>query len=332
MIEPERRSQWITYRWPVKVEHWVRIQTLREAAGSLPLYERYVAGDFREVWTELAAKGDAIWLDPVAADALAVCHETMHRAKTNIEILVGALEAEGYEFSPTVYSPYWRKSQQMQEWLEAHDQNSQILIASMQLPLKLPEQLNADRQHRLPQVMETARSFREHLLGIVRPLLPPEWGPQSWFQRIASPAGDLPMSLRAWHSTVGGVNLVGSHPELAPPGIECDPLFVAPLRCVFDGVEAWRVDHAGAKERPPFQMPISPPPGVKAGRDDPRPQYVVTLPSATLDAVVENEPHGLHFVDYLRLAFEWGGFPGYAEHQGKVPALVGRLREQMLPL
>jgi len=63
MIEPERRSQWITYRWPVKVEHWVRIQTLREAAGSLPLYERYVAGDFREVWTELAAKGDAIWLD-----------------------------------------------------------------------------------------------------------------------------------------------------------------------------------------------------------------------------------------------------------------------------
>jgi hypothetical protein len=249
VVEPERRSEWITHLWPVKVEHSVRIQTLREAAGSLPLYERYVAGDFREAWTELAAMGDAIWQDPVAADALAVCHETMHRAKTNIEILVGALEAEGYEFRPTVYSPYWRKSQQTQEWLEAHDQSSHLLVASIQLPLKLAEQLNADRQRRLPQAMETARSFREHLLGIVRPLEPPEWVPRSWFRKITSPAGDLPLSLRAWHSTVGGVNLVGSHPELAPPGIECDPLFVAPLKCVADAVEARRVDHLGANGR-----------------------------------------------------------------------------------
>ncbi len=332
MVEPERRSEWITHLWPVKLEHSVRIQTLREAAGSLPLYERYVAGDFREAWTELAAMGDAIWLDPVAADALAVCHETMHRAKTNIEILVGALEAEGYEFHPTVYSPYWRKSQQTQEWLEAHDQNSHLLVASMQLPLKLPEQLLADRQRRLPQAMETARSFHEHLLGIVRPLVPPQWVPRSWLRKITSPAGDLPLSLRAWYSTVGGVNLVGSHPELAPPGIECDPLFVAPLKCVADAVEAWRVDHVGAKVRPPFQMPISPPPGVKAGIDDERPQYVATLPSATLDAVVENEAHGLHFVDYLRLAFEWGGFPGYASIPGKAPALIYRLKERLLPI
>src|SRR5437870_3985677 len=98
MVEPERRSEWITYRWPIEVEHSVRIQTLREAGGSLPLHERYVAGDFRQAWTELAVMGDAIWLDPVAADALAVCHETMHRAKANIEILVSALDAEGYEF------------------------------------------------------------------------------------------------------------------------------------------------------------------------------------------------------------------------------------------
>ena len=34
MVEPERRSEWITYRWPIEVEHSVRIQTSREAAGS----------------------------------------------------------------------------------------------------------------------------------------------------------------------------------------------------------------------------------------------------------------------------------------------------------
>ena len=125
---------------------------------------------------------------------------------------------------------------------------------------------------------------------------------------------------------------MGHHPELAPPGVECDPLFVAPLKCAVDACGAWQEDHAGEKERPPFQMPISPPPSVKAGTGSEAAQYVVTLPGATLDAVVENEPHGLHFVDYLRLAFEWGGFPGYADMPDKVPALIHRLKGKLLPI
>ena len=59
---------------------------------------------------------------------------------------------------------------------------------------------------------------------------------------------------------------------------------------------------------------------------------MVTLPSATLDAVIESEPHGLDFVNYLRLAFEWGGFPGYADIPGKTPALVYHLKEKLLPI
>ena len=30
-----------------------------------------------------------------------------------------------------------------------------------------------------------------------------------------------------------------------------------------------------------------------------------------MDALLENERHGLSFVDYLRLALQWGGFPGF---------------------
>jgi hypothetical protein len=287
---------------------------------------------------ELAGLGDAIWLDPVAPDALAVCYETMHRAKTNIEVLVGVLQAVGYEFYSTVYSPYWRKSQKMQDWVEAHAESSQLVVASMQQPLmNLPEpargQMNADRERRLPRAIETARSFHDHLLGIVRPLIPPEWRPESvWLGRIESQTGDLPLSLRAWHSTVGGVNLVGHHPQLSPHGVESDPLFVAPLKCVVDACGAWQEDYPGANERPSFRMPISPPRSVKAGISADGAHYVMTLPSATLDAVVENEPHGLCFVEYLRLAFEWGGFPGYADLPGKVPELVGRLKERLLPI
>jgi hypothetical protein len=58
-----------------------------------------------EVWMELAALGDAVWLDPIATDVLPVCYETMLRAKTNIEILVGALDADGYGFPPPCTHP-----------------------------------------------------------------------------------------------------------------------------------------------------------------------------------------------------------------------------------
>jgi hypothetical protein len=338
MVEPERRSEWITHLWPVKVEHSERIQALQEGGGSLPFYSRYVAGEFREVWKELAAQGDAIWLDPVAADALAVCYETMHRAKTNIEILVGALEAAGYDFHATVYSPYWRRSQKMREWVEEHDERAQLLVAGLQEPLmNLPEpvrsQMNDARKDQLPFAIKTARSFREHRLGIVRPFEPlPPGIPIGWLRKITSPAGDLPLSLRAWYSTIGCVNLVGHHPEVAPAGVECDPLFVAPIKCVVDACEAWQEDHASAIERPPFRMPISPPRGVKAGNSAGGDHYVITLPSATLDAVIENEPHGVGFVDYLRLAFEWGGFPGYADIPDKAPALIYRLKDRLLPI
>jgi hypothetical protein len=79
-------------------------------------------------------------------------------------------------------------------------------------------------------------------------------------------------------------------------------------------------------------MPISPPRTVKAGTSAEGAHYFVTLPSITLDATIENEPHGLKFVDYLRLAFEWGGFPGYADLPGRVPALIYQLKEMMLPV
>jgi hypothetical protein len=87
-----------------------------------------------------------------------------------------------------------------------------------------------------------------------------------------------------------------------------------------------------AKSGDPFKMPISPPRGVKAGTSAEGAHYFVTLPNATLDAAIENEPHGLCFVDYLRLAFEWGGFPGYADMPDKAPALVYQLKEMLLPI
>src|SRR5262249_62322755 len=46
--------------------------------------------------------------------------------------------------------------------------------------------------------------------------------------------------------------------------------------------------------------------------------YQIALPSIGMDALLGNERHGLPFVDYLRLAFQWGGFPGF-KSAGQMP-------------
>jgi hypothetical protein len=57
--------------------------------------------------------------------------------------------------------------------------------------------------------------------------------------------------------------------------------------------------------------------------------YLITLPGVGMDALLENERHGLTFVDYLRLALQWGGFPGFGS-AGQRPKEVEFLSNGLL--
>jgi hypothetical protein len=70
------------------------------AGGTLPLFDRYVAGDRDAVWSELIALGDAVRADQHAADALAVAYETMRRVDLNVTTVVERLRTTGYRFGP----------------------------------------------------------------------------------------------------------------------------------------------------------------------------------------------------------------------------------------
>jgi hypothetical protein len=142
-----------------------------------PTSAEYAVGEFGDVWRELAALGDAIWLAPVAADALAVCYETMHRTKTNIEVLVGLLEAEGYGFRPACtrhtgdgHEKLPKNSRAQTKWC-----SSSSAIYSNTGPAEgfslepAREQLAADRKYRLASASETASSFHDQRPAIVRP-------------------------------------------------------------------------------------------------------------------------------------------------------------------
>ena len=95
-----------------------RLRFLRaHAGGTLPLFDRYVAGDHDTVWTELVALGDAVRRDPHAADALAVVYETMRRVDLNLRSVIDRLHAIGYHFGApaaarSVMSLFRRRRQQ----------------------------------------------------------------------------------------------------------------------------------------------------------------------------------------------------------------------------
>lgn len=243
---------------PLPVNHAARIAQLREAVGGkLPLFDRYVAGEYEGVWKELVALGPSVREDPHAADALAVAYETMHRVEQNVRTLVERLTGMG----------------------------------------------------------ESA------------PHVPPTPAAQKQVADFEKQFGALPLSLRAFYEVVGEVNLIGTHPAIDPPGntVAIDPLVVYGLD---EGlVEYDEGDEDGEGE--PSAITIAPDDLHKAnvsGGD----AYEMAIPDLRADGELLNERHRLFFVEYLRLCFKLGGFPGY-EAVGTIPAELGRLSAGLIP-
>jgi hypothetical protein len=152
----------------------------------------------------------------------------------------------------------------------------------------------------------------------------------------------IPLSLQAFLQEAGWVDLMGSHPVLNPvnnegrPLFTTDPLQITPYceRNLEHCFEEW--SGASAEEREPVSWQI----GADAdGKSDmladelPEDFYTIQLPNAAADAGLEGEAHKFtFFVEYLRLSFQWGGFPGWANYQERPEKELASLREGLLPL
>jgi hypothetical protein len=154
--------------------------------------------------------------------------------------------------------------------------------------------------------------------------IPP--GPQTdhFLKKLDDLAGPAPLSLATFYKTVGSVDLTGYHEQLpASSGgyFLPDPLVVFPLEQILLEYDA----RVGANFS---RICIAPDVYHKAdfwgGAS-----YEMALPDARADGELLDERHGLFFVDYLRLAFRWGGFPGY-DGMERIPGAVVRLRRDLL--
>jgi hypothetical protein len=151
-------------------------------------------------------------------------------------------------------------------------------------------------------------------------------------------AGALPLSARAWFAISGNVELTGVHPRLSfirdrspeRSQLEWDLVFTDPL--VIYGVEdaSKCFEYAG-------HVGFSGCASTKADADDGGDPYMLILEAAGADCLI----HGclgvserITFVQYLRRACEWGGFPGFSEPKWAEyrPPELDNLREGLLPI
>jgi hypothetical protein len=175
----------------------------------------------------------------------------------------------------------------------------------------------------------------------------------------------LPLSLRAWCEIVGSVSLVGTHPALAfQAGHQTPMMFINPDFHRDAAGQVAKLRKAGVKATTVLENPPSPPLAdpleitcslhqqepydadedegfgrrLILSRDDELKAeisgigdlYGIKIPSSGADAPFEDW-HKTSFVNYLRFAFEWGGFPGWERYSRRPMKEIAYLREGLLP-
>jgi hypothetical protein len=150
--------------------------------------------------------------------------------------------------------------------------------------------------------------------------------------------GPLPLALRAWFEYVGEVNFAGRHPGWSYE--YSDPLVVAaPKEYILSEFADWEADKGTEWDRGGFTVDIAPDYLHKANVSG-GPPYGVAVPNAAADGLLLWERHRTMFVDYLRIAFAWAGFPGWDRSQPEAwarpneptPSVLSQWSVELLPL
>jgi hypothetical protein len=154
--------------------------------------------------------------------------------------------------------------------------------------------------------------LRHHGYDFARPdeVLPgPESTVEDSIDRIESEIGAVPYALAAFWRKIGSVNLCGSHPDWYGCDYP-DPLVVEPASLAVAELDEFLADREERINADfPYLIPIAP--------DDYHKEdvsggmwYNVDCPAATDDPLINDERHGVTFLNYLDLALKLGGFLG----------------------
>jgi hypothetical protein len=319
--KPTKRKPSASLKLVLSADHARRLDELRAFnKGRLPHLERYLSGEHEKVWQDLRTLGPAVREDPHAADALAVAYETMRRVDANVRTVTARLREMGYAFKT--------EAMRTENWVDRAE--SAMTYASK---LVQPSAATPHVQNIFTSMNEMVGKLAEQIARVrstesdptVRAHVPPGRDARKQIARLEKTAGVLPLSLRVFYDVVGAVDWTGSHPGLSPKnGMVCpDPLVVYGIEDALQEARERINENAEG-----ICITIAPDDLHKADTSGGDP-YEIGLPDLGADAELLNERHRLPFVDYLRLCFRFGGFPGY-EGMDSVPAEIKTLCEDLL--
>jgi hypothetical protein len=171
----------------------------------------------------------------------------------------------------------------------------------------------------------------------------PKSGDEAIFSRIAEISGaPVPPTLLAFWRVIGGINWVwdynceGRPPDLGfdlPPE-EHDALCVDAPSVIAYLFDEWidQKEEAGLDLKHQLRIDLAPDYLHKANISGGSP-YCIAVPFLGADPLFSEERHGLPFLDYLRLAFHWAGFPGLDRHWARmdVQNFVARFGKDLIP-
>jgi hypothetical protein len=174
-----------------------------------------------------------------------------------------------------------------------------------------------------------------------RVFCPPRKKVVTFIRKIETMGVLVPLSLRAWIEEVGHVSLAGAHPSLcfwedsSVPGVHADPLMVFSDSVMLE-MEGWLEEREAGAASAPLDIVIGWDAKAKARLtiDDEQLDYgySIAVPDGSADAPLKGEPHQTSFVDYLRIAFRWGGFPGWEKQPERPEKELAILKEGLLPI
>ncbi|WP_119302699.1 hypothetical protein [Dongia deserti] len=172
---------------------------------------------------------------------------------------------------------------------------------------------------------------------------PPKLSDEAIFSRIAELSGaPIPPTLLAFWRVVGGINWIwdyncdGRPRDLGfdlPPE-EHDALCVDAPSVITYLFDEWidQKGEAGLDLQHRLRIDLAPDCLHKANISGGSP-YCIEVPFLGADPLFSDERHGLPFLDYLRLAFRWAGFPGLDRHWARkdVQSFVARFGKDLIP-
>jgi hypothetical protein len=298
----------------------------------MPSYlERYRQGECEQVWEELLALGGQVREPQLYEDAMSVARETMSRARANIELLVPRLTSLGYQFAhpDRVFVPADEETRRL---AAAVERRAGPLPLSLRAWCEVVGEVNFMGSHpklstyvRSPRGPELAQGFLSLFAKHGGPAVASGDALRQGFelcQRLLNEtvqrtktgkprSPDLEAGVRASKEFLEGLQRPAGSPG---PDVASDPLVVEPYFGDLEEDVDRGQDDEGAGEgemegRGPYEMMIAPDPVHKTGHSGGGP-YSMCFTDPAADAPVQGDEDYGTFVEYLRVCFRWGGFPG----------------------